>query len=124
MGSRDLLDMSAVPFPTTVLATTEPSGADYARALTIASRVAQRRTDTLERLALSDRLDRLAANLAVAGALCAAFFDGFEEGWTGATRHPDPEWATRGEFKRAMSIGDDDAHDWRPGCGRAWGGGV
>ena len=74
----------------------------------------------------AESLRTLAANLATAGALCAAFRVGFDEGWTSATRHPDPEWARRDEFRHALTIGDDDAHDWRPGCGRpmpGWGGG-
>ena len=46
----------------------------------------------------------LAANLAVAGALCAVWQRAFNDGWECA------------DFRRAV--------DWAPGCGRAWGGGA
>lgn len=61
----------------------------------IAADVITRHAATLERLALVNRLRCLAANLAVGGALCAAYWQ-------------------RGDRRR---------WDWRPGCGRAWGGG-
>lgn len=63
----------------------------------IAADVITRHAATLERLALVDRLRTLAANLVVGGALCAAFELG-----------RDLEYARK---------------PWRPGCGRAWGGG-
>lgn len=81
----------------------------------IAADVITRHAATLERLAMTDRMRTLAANLAAGGALCANWTRGhnvgFDVGWSDA-RH---------QYLGMTKYEPDD--EWRPGCGRAWGGG-
>lgn len=75
-----------------------------------------------------ERLRTLASNLAVAGALCAAFRHGFDEGWAVTSEgfnaeHVGQRWkANQREYYELMAA-PGWGEGWRPGCGRNAGGG-
>ena len=58
------------------------------------------------------RLDHLARNLSVAGALCRAFRLGSEDGWDEAIHTEDPVNEPRRDVARHPYL-------WWPGCGRS-----
>lgn len=69
-----------------------------------------------------------ASNLAIAGALCAAFRHGFDEGWAVTSEgfnaeHVGQRWkANQREYYELMAA-PGWGEGWRPGCGRNAGGG-
>lgn len=74
--------------------------------------------------------ETLAANLAAGGALCASFYEGFSAGFTSSGEGFNGEYAPRQTAenfrKMAQSTECGGAYEptWKPGCGRAWGGGA